>query len=311
MDLQSALAASIAYLSSGEALASLERDPYWPKWDSPWWHMLLLLELGLADRIPPAAPRKLAEVMRRHYLRSFPLREEEIPPGADPRRHILCHCAAGSAYRLLYACGLDPDAELPWLRPWFLKYQLPDGGLNCDEAAYTKAAPKSSVVSTLPCLEAVLFCRKAPLTPEEKAFLDKGAAYLVRHRLFRRLSDGAPMHPDYAEALFPRFYEYDFLRGYYFLSRWSRESGFPVPPELHAEAAALMAPQLGPGGVTLKRYNLPDRRSYNPNPDGTWAMGEASEFALLKAVSSPGAPCPPLTRQWEEASAGGRASGER
>jgi hypothetical protein len=36
------------YLQSDEALESIEKDPYWPKWNSPWWHMLLLHEIDLA-----------------------------------------------------------------------------------------------------------------------------------------------------------------------------------------------------------------------------------------------------------------------
>jgi hypothetical protein len=39
------------------------------------------------------------------------------------------------------------------MRPWLRQYQLPDGGLNCDEAACVKSL-KSSMVSTLPPLEA-------------------------------------------------------------------------------------------------------------------------------------------------------------
>jgi len=36
---------SRSYLSTLPALQSIERDPYWPKWDSPWWHMVLLHEM--------------------------------------------------------------------------------------------------------------------------------------------------------------------------------------------------------------------------------------------------------------------------
>jgi len=300
MPLDRAIERSLRYLSSQEALASLERDPYWPKWDSPWWHMLLLYELGSAKKIPAAAVGKLTKVLKNHYLPIFPVRAEEVPAGIDPYRRIACHCAVGSAYQLLYACGVDVDKELPWMRPWFLRYQLPDGGLNCDEAAYTRTVPKSSIVSTLPCLEAVLFCRERPLTGEETAFLDKGAAYLAAHGLFRGVSTGKIINQDWLEVRFPRFYDYDFLRGFYFLARWREHSGFHIPPALSEEVAELMSRQLGPEGVTLKRYNLIDKRSYNPDPKGNWAMGGASEFELMKAASYTGRLCQPLTEQWNE-----------
>lgn len=46
---------SLAYLASDAALESLARDGYWPKWDSPWWHMLLLHERGQSHLIPRPA----------------------------------------------------------------------------------------------------------------------------------------------------------------------------------------------------------------------------------------------------------------
>ena len=36
--IEAAIADSVRYLASDAAVASLERDVYWPKWDSPWWH---------------------------------------------------------------------------------------------------------------------------------------------------------------------------------------------------------------------------------------------------------------------------------
>ena len=110
-------------------------------------------------------------------------------------------------YRVLAACGVEVDREVPRLRPWCLEYQLPDGGLNCDEAVYTKEVPHSSVVSTLPPLEAVLFDSPNALTEEEAGFVDRGAAYLLERRLFRSVSKaGAVIDSDWLDPCFPRFY---------------------------------------------------------------------------------------------------------
>lgn len=54
-----ALAKLKASLSSASALQSIERDPYWPKWDSPWWHMSLLNEMDLAKEIPATCISKM------------------------------------------------------------------------------------------------------------------------------------------------------------------------------------------------------------------------------------------------------------
>lgn len=42
---------SVEYLSSDLALKMVDADAYWPKWNSPWWHMLLLHEMGEAKQI--------------------------------------------------------------------------------------------------------------------------------------------------------------------------------------------------------------------------------------------------------------------
>ena len=202
-----ALDKSRFYLSSPDALKSIERDPYWPKWDSPWWHMLLLHELGLTKEIPAAAVKKMVETLKSHYLPTFQIDSKDIPEGVDPIRKGACHCAIGSVYQVLFSYGVDVDLELPWMRPWFLRYQLPDGGLNCDENAYTKQSPKSSIVSTLPCLEAILFCHTKNLSPDESSFLDKGANYLLRQQLFRKISTEEIINKNWLEVKFPRFYE--------------------------------------------------------------------------------------------------------
>lgn len=291
---------SLAYLSSQAALQSIERDPYWPKWNSPWWHMLLLYEMGLTKEIPEAVFLKMVEILKTHYLPIFPIQAEECPHGTDPFRQIACHCAVGSIYQVLFAYGIDVDRELPWIRPWFLKYQLPDGGLNCDEKAYTKLSPKSSIVTTMPCLEAILFCRNHALTLEETRFLDKGANYLVKQKLFRKVSTGEVIDKDWLEIRFPRFYDYDFLRGFYFLEKWRKLSGFKIPDELVDEVEELVSKQMSDDCIKLKRYNLFDRRSYNPTVEGTWSWGQASELELMKAVSFFGSHCLPLTKQWNE-----------
>lgn len=298
--LEAALAETVAALDAPAAAESLRADPYWPKWESPWWRILLLVELGLAARVPPGAVEALAEVCRDHWLPDFPLRLEDVPAGKDPHRHIACHCAVGSLALMLDACGLEPDARLPWLRPWLLRWQLPDGGLNCDEAAYTRPTPRSSLVSTLPALEAVLRATHRPFTPEEEGFLDRGAEYLVARRLWRSLSKGgAPMDPTWARPCFPRFYEYDLLRGLSFLVGWAERRVRPLPRAAMEEAAGLIAArldaqgQLSPGRQAWAGARGPRRE------DGQWVGGRPTRsFPLLELVSAPGRPSPALTRAW-------------
>ena len=98
--IEHAITASVAYLGSDAAQRSLEVDPYWPKWDAPWWHMLLPHELGEAARIPARAAAAMVVSLDRLALHSFPIQPGEAPPGTDLSRDIVCHCALGSMYQV-------------------------------------------------------------------------------------------------------------------------------------------------------------------------------------------------------------------
>src|SRR4051812_42586589 len=90
------IAASAAYLDSAKARESLARDPYWPKWDSPWWHITLLHELGRIDAVPAAAAEAMFQAILAKYPTYFPNPREPLPPGKDYHRDGLCHCALGN-----------------------------------------------------------------------------------------------------------------------------------------------------------------------------------------------------------------------
>jgi len=288
------------YLSSDRAIESIRRDPYWPKWDTPWWHMTLLWEMGLAERIPPGPVEAIQAAFGSHYLTFFPLRFEDLPAEIDGYRHVMCHCGLGTIYQIFTECGVDVDREFPWMRPWFLRYQLPDGGLNCNEDAYTKPTPKSSIVSTLPPLEAVLFHTGRGFTLEELEFLDRGADYLIGHRLYRRAGNGEVIFPEWLDLCFPRFYYYDVLRGLRFLARWAVVRGKPLPSDLVAEVGAEIDNSLTEGGITPGRRPWSEAKTLALGEDGTWSYGDpASTFPLLDEAGRTDLPSPWLTSLWE------------
>lgn len=296
--LQAETADSLEYLRSDEAAESIERDVYWPKWHSPWWHMLLLHELHLTPLIPLEVLTHLGLRAKAQYLSIFPVREEELPPGIDPVRGIMCHCALGSLYQILFARGLDPEYFLPWAREWFLKYQLPDGGWNCDEAVYVKATPRSSIVSTLPILEAMLHSLKGGPTQAEWESLDRGADYLIRHRLYRRASEPAAIiDQSWLSIRFPRYYEYDWLRGMTFLVDWAEARKRALPRELLGEVAAPLNTALdAETGVPIVGIcDLLQNKNYGPDATGIWVWRKTpTSFSLLDAVSRVGTPIPSI-----------------
>ncbi|HWO26977.1 MAG TPA: hypothetical protein VNO30_49950 [Kofleriaceae bacterium] len=296
------IAGSVRYLDSDAAARSLDADTYWPKWDSPWWHMLLLHELGEARRIPARIVALMIERVNALPLHIFPIQPEDSPPGTDPYRDSSCHCALGCLHQVLTACGVDVAAALPWIEPWFARYQMADGGASCDDTAYLSGECASSMVATIAPLEAML-----ARPPGD--FLDRAAGFLA----LRQLTNGSPSRHNAAEReaapkwllpCFPRFYFYDVLRGLAALVRWAELRDRPLPLAAVAGAASHLAAAFPDGVVRPQRRGYAGTRTM-ARVDGAWVRGQpASVFPLLDATSAIGLPAPALTRQWSEARAG-------
>lgn len=242
---------SLDYLASADCFDSLRRDPYWPKWDSPWWHMTLLWELGKASLIPKAACDAMMESIDRKWRRGW--LPSELPGDVNRKTDIPCFCGAGTIEQVLRAAGADVDAGVPWLRGWGLKYVLKDGGVNCDEDSL-----KSSFQSTVVLAEAVL--SRPELTEEEVRFLDGAANYLIVRKLFRT-SGGDVVDIGWLTPKFPRFYDYDVARGLRYLSGWAKRLGRTVPPEATVEAEKALAKG---GGATEPADCLRDGERWFP-----------------------------------------------
>jgi hypothetical protein len=190
--------------------------------------MLLLYELDPSLPLPQRIVQELVDSLNKNLLHTFPILPSDLPEGIDPYGQIPCHCQLGNMGQVLAANGVDLDQALPWIRPWMLRYQLPDGGLNCDEAVYSRPHPHSSVVSTLPPAELVL--KVWGYTTDGQVFLAKAAEYLIARRLNRsRLRAPAEICADWWLPCFPRFYHYDVLRGLEFLVAWSQKMKQPLP----------------------------------------------------------------------------------
>lgn len=315
---------SVTYLNSDDAIKSIELDPYWPKWDSPWWHMSLLYEMGYVIYIPDPIIQLVLDMMNTHYLKFFPIHEHELPVGINPYTRIPCHCQLGNMYQILRSKRPDVDDVLPWIRPWFLKYQLPDGGLNCEDDAY-RISMKSSIASSLPVFEALMMCaEQTGLSEEEDVFLDKAAAYVIDHRLIHKLT-GELMDPDFLKLQFPRYYSYDLLRGLHFIARWRnyRKMGGANSANANSTSAVesvknsatdsasvedviaygieILQSKLKDGMLCVERSDLIGARTKNIDALGEWnIVTPASRFLLLDEVGAIGSPSIFLTHQFEQ-----------
>lgn len=272
---------SIDFLNSCSTKGSVWGNESRLKWTGAWWHMAVLVEMGLMDRVPQSALVCALEQLKVNTVPYFIYQELEY----EGDKMTCCHCELATFAIILDACGIDVDTELPWIRSWLLKAQLPDGGLNCESEAYAHSH-KSSLVSTLPPLEFVLHHTHRPFTPEEVQFLASGASYLVEHRLVRSIRTREILNSSWLKPCFPRFFEYDILRGLHFLAAWSQNFGTLIPSELIAESVELMRPYIKSGTVSIGRLVYGVEYDW-PEPT----------FELLDSVSKLGRVSPYLTEQ--------------
>ena len=292
MNLDPALNETVRFLASDEALAQIAADPYWPKWEAPWWRMGLLWEMGRADEIPQAAVRAMVTAINGHYLRDFPAAEGDLPPGKDPYLDVICHCAVGVMYQILHACGVAVDEEIPWLRPWLLRYQLPDGGLNCD---FGKKV--GSLVSTTAALEAILHCTPRPYTAAELNFMTRAANYLLERKLGWKKSTGEVINPDWLTPAFPRFYEYDILRGLTVVTQWVEKTGTTLDSESVQDATSALEKFFN-SKAPVRRSHL-QIRSLRQSANGEWMKESAKSFPLLEISAQLEYGLTILRREWE------------
>lgn len=298
---------SIAYLSSTEAQDALLLDAYWPKWHSPWWHMLLLHEMGETKQIPAVIVDKFVKALNKYPLKIFPINEGELPDGICPSRGYPCHCQLGNVYQVLAAFDVDVDQELPWIRQWFLRYQMADGGLNCDNDAYlVKDEVPSSMVGSIAAFEAMLLYTKDPWIDEEKGFIDKGAYFLIQRKLMHGSStkhnaEERSSAENWLKPCFPRFYQYDALRGLNALTLWAERTKQKIPAEAIRDVVRYFEGRFHDGCVRNERRSLEGIGTLFKDARGDWIKQQAAiRFPLLSKVSGIGEVSPYLSKQWAD-----------
>ena len=290
------LQAIIASLANEHLWEQAARDPYWPKWTSLWWRFHLLMETGNLAQVPTDLLERFAVLVDGWYLHDLPLRSQDVPKGYDPDHQVLCLCALASLFRILQAGGLQPRTRLPWIWECLLKTQLPDGGFNCDENAHLTSR-KSSLISTLPALEALLEGAPRPIPDQVAGMLNRGADYLLGHRFYRS-SRGDVIASAWTKPAFPRFYDYDILRGLVFVVRWKYFLNNIIPQEQVNEAFALLqAYEDQHGWMTVQRSIM--HGEYNMDwRNNAWQRIEVGFFAPLEELAAVGRPSATLTAEW-------------
>ena len=229
-----------ALFPGGRAYFSAQRDS--DDGDQPWTATepsLTLLQLFGIDPDDPAVRRAIDRVREcsrwEHGLEPF--FDGEVEP-----------CINGRAVSLGVYFGQNEDAIVERL----LGEQLEDGGWNCEAE---NGSIRSSFDTTINVLEGLLaYERAAGGSAEVAAARRRAEEYLLERKLFRRLSTGEVVNPDYLRFSFPNRWHYDVLRG---LDYFREADGRPDPRV--DEAIELVRSKRQPDGRWLLENTHPGK----------------------------------------------------
>jgi hypothetical protein len=128
--------------------------------------------------------------------------------------------------------------------------QLADGGWNCETE---NGSVRASFPTTICVLEGLLEHEQVTGgSAQAVAARRRGQDYLLERRLFRRLSTGEVVDPDWLQFSFPTWWHYDVLRALDYF----RATGDAPDPRL-AEAVALLRSKQQPDGTWLLERTHP------------------------------------------------------
>jgi hypothetical protein len=151
--------------------------------------------------------------------------------------------------------------------------QLPDGGWNCE---VENGATVSSFGTTINVLEGLLEHERAiGGSAGVGEARQRGEAYMLERRLFRRKSTGEVIDPSWLQFSFPTWWHYDILRGLDYL----RDAGVE-PDESVAEAIGVVESHRDPDGRwALQKVH--EGKSHFEMEDGE---GRPSRWITLRAM---------------------------
>ena len=178
-------------------------------------------------------------------------------------------CINGRTVALGAYFGVDVESIVKRL----LDEQLADGGWNCE---VENGSVRSSFATTMCVLEGLLEHERATGgSAQALAARRRGQEYLLERRLFRRLSTGEVVDPDWLRFSFPTWWHYDVLRALDYF----RAVGEPPDPRLD-EAVELLRSKQQPDGTWLLENTHPGAVHFSME-DGD---GEPSRWNTLRAL---------------------------
>jgi hypothetical protein len=193
------------------------RKQVYYKWQGLHWVLASLADLGYPEGdkgLYPLRDRVLELWLGPGYFREFTARTEaEAYRGRGVPlmrgRYRRCASQQGNALYSLVTLGIADDRAHS-LAERLLHWQWPDGGWNCDR--HPEADTSSFMETLLPMVGLAAYARKHQRPAATKAARAAAEVFLQR-QLFKRVSDGKVITPEFVALHYPRYWHYDFLGG--------------------------------------------------------------------------------------------------
>jgi hypothetical protein len=192
------------------------RDPY-AKWMGAHWVLVTLADIGYPggdESLRPIASQVMDRWLGPWYETDFVAKSGDASYGKRgvpilEGRHRRCASQQGNALFAVLRLGLE-DERADKLVDLLLKWQWPDGGWNCDRRP--EAHVSSFHETWTPLRGLALFAEKKNGARAKEAARRAAEVFLSR-RMYRRRSDGRPVHVKFTRLSYPPYWHYDVLAG--------------------------------------------------------------------------------------------------
>ncbi len=259
------------------------------KWQGLHWVLASLADLGYPEADQTLGPMR--DRLLEFWLNPNYFREYDATTAAQayrlrgvPRmegRYRRCASQQGNALYTLTTLGLA-DARADGLVERLLHWQWPDGGWNCDR--HPEADTSSFMETLLPMVGLAAYGR-AHRSPAVARAVERASEVFLRRRLFRRVSDGGVIGPDFVALHYPLYWHYDILGALKAMARIGR-----IRDPRCAEALDLLeAKRLADGWPAERRYYKVSPRAMKTNCDwvdwGGTSSVRANEWVTADALA--------------------------
>lgn len=213
-----------------------DRSCYAPKFTATVWALNLAAEMGVGREpwVESAAERFLSL----HQMENGAFSWKSIGGRGKVEEEV---CLTGHMARSLLALGYEKDRRVAKAISWFPQHQLDDGGWNCDYPMYHPT--HSSFMSTAHALWAYSELPRARWTRGIKKAAERGAEFLLAHRVYKSHRDWRPvelrgLNKVFAGSLvtnfhFPMYYYFDALFGLRILTGLGYEGDERISDAIH------------------------------------------------------------------------------